>query len=127
MPRKKKPEETLPLVDIQEMLRTAPCVPALRNAVDNWRVGGYKGVTETTKELLNYWFNTDHVLATRKKFPYQHPQTREIQTLIKVYEVEKKRSKISLLEAYSPPQKDLRLPRRDHFARYCIKMATGSG
>lgn len=127
MPRKKKTEETLPLVNIQELLRTAPCVPALRNAVEAWRSAGYKGVTDTTRELLNFWFVQDHILPTGRQFKYHPAQRQAIETLIYVYEVEKVRSRTKLLEAYATQQKDLRLPPRDEFARYCVKMATGSG
>ena len=41
-----------------------PCVPALREAVKAWQAGGYKGVTDTTRLLLNHWFYTDHKLPT---------------------------------------------------------------
>lgn len=126
MAKKKKPEETLPLVDIQEMLRTAPCVPALRNAVDAWRAGGYKGVTDTTRELLNFWFATDHIMPTGRTFRYHPAQRESMETLIYVYEVEKVRRRKDLLEKYASTPVE-RLPSRDEFARYCIKMATGSG
>ena len=33
----------------------------------------------------------------------------------------------SLLETYSPNQPGIRLLQYDEFARYCVKMATGSG
>jgi len=44
-----------------------------------------------------------------------------------VYEVDKIRTRKELLEKYAFSTKDLRLPPYDDFARYCIKMATGSG
>jgi hypothetical protein len=37
------------------------------------------------------------------------------------------RSRKTLLEEFAFNQKDLRLPPYDNFARYCVKMATGSG
>ena len=61
MPRKKKqaanPTQT-ELLDITARLKTGVCVPALREAVKAWRAGGYKGITDTTRLLLNHWFQT---------------------------------------------------------------------
>jgi type III restriction enzyme len=115
------------LLDITARLRTGPCVPALRKAVKAWKAGGYKGITDTTRILLNYWFETDHKLPTGLPFKY-HPSQREaIETLIFVWEFEKVRTRRGLLERYAQSLRGLRLPPYDDFARYCIKMATGSG
>jgi type III restriction enzyme len=115
------------LLDITPHLRTAPCVPALREAVMAWRAGGYKGTTETTRLLLNHWFNTDHKLRNGRRFEYHSSQRQAIETLIFVWEFEKVRTRKGLLERYAQSLKDVRLPPYDDFARYCIKMATGSG
>jgi type III restriction enzyme len=126
--RKKQSDPTqAELLDITARLRTGPCVPALREAVKAWKTGGYKGITDTTRILLNYWFETDHKLPSGLAFKY-HPSQREaIETLIFVWEFEKVRTRKSLLERYAQNLRDLRLPPYDDFARYCIKMATGSG
>ena len=130
MPRKKKqpanPTQT-ELLDITARLKTGVCIPALREAVKAWRAGGYKGVTDTTRLLLNHWFQTDHKLPTGRPFKYHHSQQEAIETLVFVWEYEKVRSRKALLERYATPSPDLRLPPYDEFARYCIKMATGSG
>ena len=130
MPRQKKhpsnPTQT-ELLDITAKLKTGVCVPALREAVKAWKAGGYKGVTHTTRLLLNHWFYTDHILATGRPFKYHHSQQEAIETLIFVWEYEKVRSRKSLLERYGTPSPDLQLPPNDDFARYCVKMATGSG
>jgi type III restriction enzyme len=115
------------IFDVQEYLSTAPCVPALRNAVHAWRESNYKGITDTTRELLNYWFKTDHRLPNGQRFSYHLCQREAIETLIYVYEVARTRSRKSLLENFAFDSKDLRLPPYDDFARYCVKMATGSG
>lgn len=125
--RKPKPQQETDLFDITGKLKTAPCVPALREAVKAWSAGGYKGTTETTRILLNHWFETDHRLPNGQPFKY-HPSQREaIETLIFVWEYEKVRTRKGLLERYAENLKDVRLPPYDEFARYCIKMATGSG
>ncbi len=115
------------LFDVSSKLRTAPCVPALREAVKAWRAGGYKGTTKTTRLLLNYWFNNDHRLKSGQPFIYHLSQREAIETLIFVWEFEKVRTRKSLLERYAQDLKGIRLPTYDDFARYCIKMATGSG
>ena len=130
MPRKKKqpanPTQT-ELLDITARLKTGVCVPALREAVKAWKAGGYKGVTDTTRLLLNHWFQTDHKLPTGRPFKYHPSQQEAIETLVFVWEYEKVRSRKALLERYATASPDLRLPPYDDFARYCIKMATGSG
>ena len=115
------------LFNIQEQLSTAACVPAIREAVKAWRADKYKGITDTTRELLNYWFYTDHILQDGTTFRYHAAQREAIETLIYIYEVKKIRTRKDLLENYAFTIKDLRLPPYDDFARYCVKMATGSG
>ena len=129
MPRRKKSanDEQPSLLDITAKLRSGPCVPPLREAVKAWKAGGYKGITETTRVLLNYWFYTDHKLKTGRPFKYHVSQQEAIETIIYVWEVEKIRTRKDLLERYAQNIHDLRLPPEDGFARYCTKMATGSG
>src|SRR6266699_1198242 len=115
------------LFDLTLYLRTAPCVPALRKLVAEWRDGGYQGVTHTTRTLLNYWFFADHKLPNGQLFKYHDAQREAIETLMYVYEVAKVRSRKDLLEHYVPAGSQVRLPAYDEFARYCTKMATGSG
>lgn len=124
MPRKKQQQKTqADMFDLRERLTTAPCVPALREAVKSWRDSGYNGVTRTTRELLNYWFLTDH-----HGFRYYDAQREAIETMIFVYEVKRIRARKTLLETFAVSTPDLRLPQAyDDFARYAIKMATGSG
>ncbi len=128
MPRRKKTaDDTLSLLDITSKLRSGPCVPPLREAVKSWKASDYKGITDTTRTLLNYWFKTDHKLKTGRPFKYHESQQEAIETLIYVWEVEKIRTRKDLLERYAQNIHDLRLPPDDGFARYCTKMATGSG
>jgi type III restriction enzyme len=118
----------MPLLELA--LKTAPCVPAIRQAVRDWVVGGYEGVTQTTRTLLNYWFRTDHRLPNGDKFQYYHFQREAIETLVYLYEVAQARRHKDLLETYAqapPGGQQLRLLQYDDYPRYCIKMATGSG
>jgi len=125
--RKRRDNRTGDLLDVSSKLRTAPCVPALREAVKAWRAGGYKGTTDTTKRLLSFWFKTDHRLPNGVRFAYHPAQREAIETLIFVWEYEQVRGRRALLERYAVEMKDVPLPPIDEFARYCIKMATGSG
>lgn len=127
MARKKETNNQGDLFNIQEHLTTATCVPAIREEVKAWRAEKYKGITDTTRELINYWFYTDHILQDGTTFRYHTAQREAIETLIYIYEVKKIRTRKGLLESYAFSIKDLRLPPYDDFARYCIKMATGSG
>ena len=115
------------LLDVTSKLRTAPCVPALREAVKAWVAGGYKGITDTTRILLNYWFRADHKLPTGRPFRYHRSQQDAIETLVFVWEFEKVRTRKGLLQRYATDMHDVTLPPYDEFARYCTKMATGSG
>lgn len=127
MPRKKADKKQKDLFNIQEQLNTAACVPSIREAVKSWRADKYKGITDTTRELLNFWFHTDHILHNGQAFRYHLAQREAIETLIYIFEVRKIRNRKSLLETFAFNTKDLRLPPYDEFARYCVKMATGSG
>ena len=125
--RKKTADETLSLYDITAKLRSGACVPALREAVKSWKAGGCKGITDTTHTLVNYWFEASHKTRTGMAFKYYDFQREAIETLIYVWEVEKVRTRKDLLERYAQNIQDLHLPPDDGFARYCTKMATGSG
>lgn len=127
MPRKKQTASPSQTSFIEPLAKTAPCVPAIRRAVEEWRLKDYPGVSETTRLLLNYWFHTDHRLPNGRKFAYHRSQQEAIETLIYLYEAAGVRRHKDLVETYAGSNKDLRLLQYDDFARYCVKMATGSG
>jgi type III restriction enzyme len=85
-----------------------------------------QGYSDTTRILLNHWFNTDHRSPDGRKFAYHYFQREAVETLIYLYEVAKLRRHKSLVETFAI-RSDLRLLQYDDFARYCVKMATGSG
>ena len=109
--------------------KTAPAVPAISHAVGEWRSNGYPGATDTSRTLLNYWFESGHKLPTGAKFEYYLAQKVAIESLIYVFEVAKSRRLFDLYGRFIPADlsDQIRLPELDHFARYCTKMATGSG
>ena len=132
-PRKKKSADPnvaqLDLLDVRDQLKTAPCVPAIRTAVETWRRNGYPDITDVTNDLLRHWFGTDHRLANGRRFQYHKGQQEAVETMIYLYEVAGIRKRATLLETYARPVKGqkMRLPPYDDFGRYAIKMATGSG
>jgi type III restriction enzyme len=121
---KKTASSAAPLLDVR--VTTAPCVPAIRAKVTQWRDADYPGATETTRRLLHYWFLTHHRLADGRKFAYHYSQRFAVETLVYLYEVAKVRSQKQLIETFAHRQ-DLKLLQYDQFPRYCVKMATGSG
>lgn len=128
MPRSKRSSPPQPGL-FEAHVPTAPCVPAIREAVTAWREARYPGISDTTSILLNYWFLTDHRPLGRF-FKYHDSQREAIETLIYLYEVEKIRRQKDLLERFAsgrPQGSPLRLLQYDLFPRYCVKMATGSG
>lgn len=102
-------------------------MPAIRKALAEWRESRYRGASDTTRLLLNYWFETDHRHPAGQAFRYHHFQRDAIETLVYLYEIAGIRRHKDLLETFAPNQPGLRLLQYDEFARYCIKMATGSG
>jgi type III restriction enzyme len=129
MPRKRRKKTNADQLGLLEArVATAPLVPVpgIREKVKAWREGQYPGISDTTRILLNYWFYTDHRLPNGRKFAYYYSQREAVETLIYLYEVAKVRRHKNLVEGFAT-RSDLHLLQYDDFARYCVKMATGSG
>lgn len=107
-----------------------PLVTELRKEVKSWRENSYDGATATSKALLNYWFDTEHLLPGKDgnmyEFEFYFAQREAIETIIWLYEVAKAHNKYDLMK-YSSRQ-DIRPDMFDEdWTRYVVKMATGSG
>ena len=111
---------------LQAKVATAACVQAIRKAVDAWRDGGYLGATDTTKTLLNHWFHIDHRLPNGRPFRYYAAQREAVETLVWLYEIVQVRRHRDLLQRFATTP-GLHVLQYDDFARYAVKMATGSG
>ena len=98
----------------------------LRKAVYAWREEGYSGTTPTTKRLLQYWFEEDH-LVEKEPFKFWFCQREAIETLIYVYEVMKKRNFIDMARDFGAGPIQGYDPSYDQYPLYAFKMATGSG
>ncbi len=107
-----------------------PLVHRIRLAVQDWRNRGYEGATDTSKALLNWWFNTEHTRisadGTEQLFRYYYAQREAVETVIYLYEVAGVKDKYDLMRydssgAISTGMFD------EEWLRLVIKMATGSG
>ena len=95
-----------------------------------WRDSGYVGATDTSRSLLNWWFNTPHLLpqadGTMAEFQYYFAQREALETIIYLYDVVGVQDKYDLMRfdssgAVSAGMFD------ETWRRFVVKMATGSG
>ncbi len=107
-----------------------PLVAELRKKVKAFRDGGYVGATDTSKSLLNWWFNKPHLLpqydGTLREFSYYFAQREALETIIYLYDVAGAKDKHDLMRfdasgLVSGSMFD------ESWRRFVIKMATGSG
>ena len=107
-----------------------PLVPQLRKKVKEWRDSGYVGATDTSKSLLNWWFNTSHLLpqadGTMTEFQYYFAQREALETIVYLYDVVGVQDKYDLMRfdssgAVSTGMFD------ETWRRFVAKMATGTG
>jgi type III restriction enzyme len=107
-----------------------PLVPVLRRKVKEFRDGGYVGAADTSRSLLNWWFNTPHLLpqpdGAMAEFQYYFAQREALETIIYLHDVESVQDKYDLMRfdssgAVSTGMFD------ESWRRFVVKMATGSG
>ena len=107
-----------------------PLVANIRDEVKSWRNSGYAGASSTSRALLRWWFDTDHLVeqadGTLLSFRYYFAQREAVETIIWLHDVKKVRDKFDLmrfssLTEISPKDFD------EDWPRYVIKMATGAG
>lgn len=110
----------------QRVVSKAYLVNELRKAVFDWREKGYQGSTETTKRLLKFWFEEEHV-ANNELFQFWFCQREAIETLIYVYEVMKKRNFVDMARDFGSGPIIGYDPSYDQYPLYAFKMATGTG
>ena len=103
-------------------ISASPIVNTLREAVSDWRKKEYAGASETSKQLLHYWFEEEH-----PDFQYYFAQREAIETLIYLYEVERLRNFFDIWRKFDTSQKIDPRAAEEVCPRYVFKMATGSG
>lgn len=97
----------------------------IKRAVEGWRKDGYNGASEVTKRLLEFWFKEEHYLQCGDKFEFWRCQREAVEHLIYIYEVCGYDSLYKLSQGFNVSIKFD--PTQDRWAKYCFKMATGSG
>lgn len=105
-----------------------PLVEKVRRGVAEWRGNAYAGASETSRSLLRWWFDTDHVVydPDARLFQWYFAQREAVESVIWLHEVEQARDPLSLIRydssgAISAGMFD------EVWPRYLNKLATGAG
>jgi type III restriction enzyme len=102
-----------------------PLVYKIRLAVEKWRDEDYAGASETSKLLMNFWFNQEHLIG-QSKFCFFFSQREAIESIIYLYEVAKAKDKYELMRFDSSGRVSTGMF-DENWTRYVVKMATGAG
>ena len=107
-----------------------PLVAKIRVEVKVWRDAGYKGASETSRALLHWWFDTEHLVeqsdGSLNPFRYYFAQREAVETVIWLYDVRRARDKFDLLRFDASGAVSAGMFPED-WPRYVVKMATGAG
>ena len=106
-----------------------PLVHRLRQEIKKWRDNNYEGVSDTSRALLQWWFQTEHPMETESgvvNFQYYFSQREAIETIIYLYEVAGVKDRLNLIRYDSSGAVSSGMFPED-WLRLVIKMATGSG
>jgi len=121
-------DETLRETSMDKLI--PPLVGDLRKKVKEFRDSGYVGATDTSKSLLNWWFNTPHLLSrpdgTTIEFQYYFAQQEALETIIYLYDVQNVQDKYDLMRFDSSGMVSTGMF-DETWRRFVVKMATGSG
>lgn len=107
----------------------APLVANVRQEVAAWRAAGYQGASDTSRALLQWWFETHHLIeqadAAQDEFRYYFAQREAVESVIWLHDVRKARDKFDLLrfdasDAVSSNMFD------EEWPRFVVKMATAT-
>ena len=99
----------------------APFINKIREEIYDWRQFGYDGISETSRALLNYWFNYEHT----KNFKYYFGQRESVESVIYLFENLQIRDNKDLLKLDSWGITEDFLG--DNWLRFVLKQATGTG
>ncbi len=107
-----------------------PLVAKVREAVKAWRDAGYAGASATSRALLTWWFEADHLIeqsdGTQSRFRYYFAQREAVETVIWLYDVRGARDKFDLLRFDASGAVSSNMFDED-WPRFVVKMATGAG
>lgn len=106
-----------------------PLVDKVRRGVAGWRAAGYAGASETTRALLRWWFEREHVVygeAGPFIWQWYFAQREAVESAVWLYEVAKARDPLSLIAYDSTGAVSAGMFDED-WTRYVLKLATGAG
>jgi type III restriction enzyme len=107
-----------------------PLVANIRNEVFQWRASGYAGASPTSKALLKWWFETEHLTeqadGTLLPFRYYFAQREAVETVIWLHDVRQVKDKFDLMRFDASGAVSVGMF-EEEWPRYVLKMATGAG
>lgn len=107
-----------------------PLVARIREQVKEWRDSAYEGASPTSKALLNWWFETAHLIeqadGAQIEFRYYFAQREAVETVVWLYDVRRARDKYDLLRFDASGAVSANMFDED-WPRFVLKMATGAG
>jgi type III restriction enzyme len=117
--------------------RPSPVVVAqhIRAEVRQWREAFYVGASDTSRYLLNHWFERSHQISGQDgeniEFRYYFCQREAIETLIYLKEVRRLETLSQVIEQFGGADAEIQAlgikEDEDAWSRYAFKLATGSG
>ena len=107
-----------------------PLVARIREEVKAWRDSGYASASETSRALLHWWFENEHVVqragGSTEPFRWYFAQREAVETVIWLYDVKHARDKFDLMRFDASGAVSAGMFPED-WPRYVVKMATGAG
>lgn len=107
-----------------------PLVANIRREVSAWRQSRYAGASGTSRSLLTWWFETEHLTeaadGTLSPFRYYFAQREAVETVIWLHDVRKVQDKFDLMRFDASGAVSAAMF-EETWPRYVVKMATGAG
>ena len=107
-----------------------PLVHTIRKELEAWRNKNYEGATNTSKALLKWWFQAEHIVpkadGATSVFNYYYAQREAVETIIYLTDVVKVKDKYDLMRFDSSGSVSANMF-DEEWRRFVIKMATGAG
>ena len=102
----------------------------IRTEVKAWRDSGYAGASDTSRALLRWWFDTEHVVqradGRTEPFRWYYAQREAVESVIWLYDARQARDKFDLMRFDASGAVSAGMFPED-WPRYVVKMATGAG
>lgn len=107
-----------------------PLVAKIRQEILAWRNQGYAGASATSRALLRWWFETEHLAeqadGSLTPFRYYFAQREAVETVIWLHDVKRVRDKFDLMRFDASGAVSASMF-AEEWPRYVVKMATGAG